>query len=66
MGSYLYNAFHTVLVWVLVFAAFWLLLGTLYWPILGWLVHITGDRTLGFSLRSTSRESGSVPVSNGN
>ena len=55
-GSYLYNTFHTVLLWGLAFVASWLFLGGPYWPILGWLVHITGDRSLGFGLRSNPRE----------
>jgi hypothetical protein len=52
-GSYLYNFFHTLLVWGLVFAAAWLVLGVPYVPILGWLGHMTADRAIGYGLRST-------------
>ena len=54
-GSYLYNAFHTVLLWGLAFGGLWLVLGNPYWPLLGWLGHITADRALGYGLRSTAR-----------
>jgi hypothetical protein len=54
-GSYLYNFFHTVLVWGLCFAALWLVFGSPYWPSLGWLVHITADRAAGFGLRDRAR-----------
>jgi hypothetical protein len=53
-GSYLYNAFHTVLLWGLAFAIIWFVLGVPYWPMLGWLVHIAADRAMGFGLRSSS------------
>ena len=52
-GSYLYDVFHSALVWGLAFAVAWLALGTLYLPLLGWLGHITADRALGYGLRST-------------
>jgi Domain of unknown function (DUF4260) len=54
-GSYLYNTFHSALLWGLVFGAFWLVMGTPYWPILGWLGHIAADRAVGYGLRSTTR-----------
>jgi uncharacterized protein DUF4260 len=54
-GSYLYDVFHTALVWGLTFGAFWLLTGSPYWPILGWLGHISADRALGYGLRSTAK-----------
>ncbi len=61
-GANLYNAFHTVLVWVLAFSSTWLLFGSIYWPIFGWLGHITADRALGYGLRRTSRESQLAPA----
>jgi len=54
-GSYLYDTFHSAVVWGLAFGAFWLLLGSPYWPILGWLGHISADRAVGYGLRSTAR-----------
>jgi hypothetical protein len=51
-GSYLYNTFHTLLVWGLAFAVLWLVFGAAYWPIFGWLGHITADRAVGYGLRS--------------
>jgi len=53
-GSYLYNTFHTLLVWGLVFAVLSSVVGTTYWPVLGWLGHITADRAVGYGLRSTN------------
>lgn len=52
-GSYLYNFFHTFLVWGLAFTAAWLVLGVPYIPILGWLGHMTADRAIGYGLRSS-------------
>jgi len=57
-GSYLYNTFHTLLVFGLAFAVLWLVLGTTYWPMLGWLGHITADRAVGYGLRSSSTKDG--------
>ena len=54
-GSYIYNTFHTVLLWGLIFGVLWFVLGTPYLPILGWLGHITADRAVGYGLRSSSR-----------
>ena len=54
-GSYLYNTFHSALVWGAVFGALWLAMGAPYWPILGWLGHISADRALGYGLRSTAK-----------
>jgi hypothetical protein len=51
-GSYLYNTFHSLLVWGLAFGALWLVFGGAYWPIFGWLGHITADRAVGYGLRS--------------
>jgi hypothetical protein len=51
-GSYLYNTFHTLLLWGLVFAVLWFVFGVAYWPIFGWLGHITADRAVGYGLRS--------------
>jgi hypothetical protein len=51
-GSYLYNAFHTLLVWGLALALSWFVFGTTYWPIFGWLGHITADRAVGYGLRA--------------
>jgi hypothetical protein len=51
-GANLYNFFHTILVWGVVFAASWGVLGGPYWPLFGWLVHITADRTIGYALRA--------------
>lgn len=52
-GASLYNIFHTILVWVVVFAGAWILFGAAYWPLLGWLGHITIDRTAGYGLRAS-------------
>jgi len=46
-GGYLYNVFHSILVWVPVFVLSWLVLGTPYVSLLGWLGHITADRAGG-------------------
>jgi hypothetical protein len=52
-GAYVYNFFHTILVWVAVFAVVWIILGTPHLELLGWLGHITTDRTVGYGLRET-------------
>ena len=51
-GSYLYNSFHSALVWGLAFGALWLVLGVPYWPILGWLGHIAADRAVAVERRT--------------
>ena len=52
-GARLYNIFHTILFWALIFAIAWAFLRVPYLPLLGWLIHITVDRSLGYSLRDT-------------
>jgi hypothetical protein len=52
-GPSLYNAFHTILLWALVFGIAWILLEAPYLPFLGWLLHITVDRSLGYTLRAS-------------
>jgi len=54
-GSGLYNFFHTLLVWIPVFAVWGMLSGAIQWPLLGWAGHITADRCVGYYLRATSR-----------
>jgi hypothetical protein len=51
-GPALYNTFHTILLWALVFGIVWILLQAPYLPLLSWLIHITLDRSLGFTLRA--------------
>jgi hypothetical protein len=51
-GADVYNLFHTILIWALVFASVWILLRTPFLPLLGWLLHITVDRSVGYTLRS--------------
>ena len=51
-GANLYNIFHTVLSWAALFLVAWLALGSPYLPLLGWLLHITTDRAVGYSLRA--------------
>jgi hypothetical protein len=51
-GPYVYNIFHTLLVWGLVFLVLLAVLRTPYWPLLGWFGHITADRAFGFGLRA--------------
>lgn len=52
-GANLYNIFHTVLTWAVVFLVLWLAIGSPYLPLLGWLLHITADRTNGYYLRAS-------------
>jgi len=52
-GSALYNTFHTILLWALVFAISWVVLKSLYLPLFGWLLHITLDRSAGSTLRAS-------------
>jgi len=51
-GTALYNVFHTVLTWTLIFAVSWFVFGFVYAPITGWLLHITTDRAAGYYLRA--------------
>jgi hypothetical protein len=55
-GPGLYNFFHTLLVWIPVFALWSVLSGTLQWPLLGWAGHITADRSVGYYLRAASKK----------
>ena len=54
-GPTLYNFFHTLLVWIPVFAIWSLLSGAVQWPFLGWAGHITADRSVGYYLRASTR-----------
>ena len=54
-GSTLYNAFHTLLLWGLLFFSLFIVFHNLYWPLLGWLGHITMDRAVGYALRKNSQ-----------
>src|SRR5437773_12574741 len=54
-GPGLYNLFHTLLVWIPVFAIWSILSGAVQWPLLGWAGHITADRSVGYYLRAASR-----------
>lgn len=51
-GATLYNTFHTILAWGVVFLGLWAALGGVYWPLFGWLGHITADRASGYALRA--------------
>jgi hypothetical protein len=55
-GPRLYNFFHTLLVAIPVVTGTSLALGTIQWAMLGWVVHVTGDRSLGFYLRAAVRK----------
>ena len=50
-GAYVYNFFHTMLVWALVFGVTYIIFKTPRWELLGWLGHITVDRSVGYGLR---------------
>ena len=50
-GASVYNFFHTILVWALVFGVTYLVFKTPRWELLGWLGHITADRAVGYGLR---------------
>jgi len=52
-GSGLYNFFHTLLIWIPVFAIWSILSGAVQRPLLGWAGHITADRSVGYYLRAT-------------
>ncbi len=56
-GPGLYNFFHTLLVWIPVFAVWSILSGAIQWPLLGWAGHITADRSVGYYLRAAKAES---------
>ena len=51
-GPSLYNLFHNLLVWGVVFALWSLLTGQVVWPLLGWATHVTMDRAAGYYLRA--------------
>lgn len=53
-GSTLYNIFHTLLLWGLLFFSLFIVFHIPYWPLLGWLGHITTDRAVGYALRKSS------------
>jgi hypothetical protein len=50
-GAFVYNFFHTILIWALVFGVTFLIFKTPRWELLGWLGHITVDRSVGYGLR---------------
>jgi hypothetical protein len=50
-GADLYNTFHSILTWALIFGVTYLLFKTPRWELLGWLGHITVDRAVGYGLR---------------
>ena len=54
-GPGLYNFFHTLLVWIPVFAIWSMSSGAIQWPLLGWAGHITADRSVGYYLRASTR-----------
>ena len=54
-GPVVYNLFHTLLVWIPVFAIWSILSGAVQWPLLGWAGHITADRSVGYYLRASKR-----------
>mgnify|MGYP001584512556 FL=1 len=54
-GSTLYNPFHTLLLWGLLFFSLFIVFHNLYWPLLGWLGHITMERAVGYALRKNSQ-----------
>jgi hypothetical protein len=55
-GSYVYDLFHTILLWIAIFVLTWILLKTPHWELLGWLGHITADRAVGYGLRDTKKQ----------
>jgi len=55
-GSGLYNFFHTLLVWIPVFAVWSILSGGVQWPLLGWVGHTNADRSVEYYLRAGQRE----------
>jgi hypothetical protein len=54
-GAYVYNTFHTILTWGLVFGVTFLIFKTARWELLGWLGHITADRAVGYGLRQQTK-----------
>ena len=50
-GAFVYNFFHTILVWTSFFVIAWVIFKTPRWELLGWLGHITTDRAVGYGLR---------------
>lgn len=56
-GPRVYNLFHSLLVWAVVFVTWSLLSGGINWPLLGGAGHITTDRAVGFYLRAPGRPS---------
>ena len=54
-GPGLYTFFHTLLVWIPIFAIWTIAAGTVQWPLLGWAGHITADRSIGYYLRASSK-----------
>jgi hypothetical protein len=54
-GSYLYNLFHTIIVWTAIFGIAWIVFRAPHWELLGWLGHITTDRAVGYGLRETEK-----------
>ena len=53
-GSKLYNLFHSLATFFIIFTLSWITLGSIFWPLLGWALHITIDRTVGYTLRNNS------------
>ena len=54
-GATVYNMFHNMIVWGILFGVSGLLLRSWYIPLLGWLGHICADRAVGYYLRGNSR-----------
>jgi hypothetical protein len=59
-GPGLYNVFHSLLVWAVVFALWSWLNGQIGWPLLAWAGHITADRAAGFHLRASQAPSSTI------
>jgi Domain of unknown function (DUF4260) len=57
-GALVYNFFHTILVWALVFVIAFLIFKTPRWELLGWLAHISADRAVGYGLREQKNKVG--------
>ena len=51
-GPHVYNLFHNMLVWILLFVIALAAFRVPYWPLIGWLLHITADRAAGYGLRA--------------
>ncbi len=54
-GPVVYNFFHTLLVWIPVFAIWSILSGAVQWTLLGWEGHITAERSIEYYLRAASK-----------